>query len=125
MTYRCMRCGNNILAQSDENLECQICGMTSGFIQVTEENKDTIPFPSNPYDYCTTDDGFDINFCNDTEGVCPCGVYIAHLIDKKCNVIETAVPKEPMRSDCYCKESVSPCGHSVSHKLIDPCTVQP
>ena len=122
MTYRCMKCGNN---SQDEVLECKACGVTSGFIQVTEENKDTIPFPSNPFDYADLDPNIDHNFCNDKEGICPCGVFIAHLIDKKCNVIDTAIPKEPLHSGCYCKASVSPCGHSISHRLTDPCTGNP
>lgn len=122
MTYRCMKCGNN---SQDEVQECKVCGMNSGFIQVTEDNKDTIPFPSNPFDYADIDHNTDHNFCNDKEGICPCGVFIAHLINKKCNVIETAVPKEPLHSGCYCKSSASPCGHSISHRLTDPCTGQP
>ena len=121
-----MRCGNTILSQSGEGLECnKYCGMTSGFIQVTEENKDSIPFPTNPYDYVDPDKEIDNRPCNDNEGICPCGVYIAHLIDKKCNVIETAVPKEPLYPQCSCKASVSFCGHTVSHRLTSPCTAKP
>jgi hypothetical protein len=115
-----MKCGNNLEAATDKGLICNACGMDSGFIEVTEENKHTIPFPSNPHDYSDLDP-----FCNDQEGVCPCEVFTAHLINKKCNQIETAVAKEPLYDTCQCKAEVSPCGHSISHRLTDPCTGQP
>lgn len=120
-----MKCGNNIESLSDEGLKCKICGRTSDFIEITEENKDTIPFPTNPYDYADIDRSIDPNFCNDKEGICPCGVYTAHLVNKICNLIETAIPKEPLYPHCECKASLSPCGHSISHRLTDPCTGKP
>jgi hypothetical protein len=121
-----MKCGNTIISQSGQDLECnKYCGMTSGFVQVTEENKDSIPFPTQPYLEDYRDGQPYDTFCNDVEGVCPCGVFTAHLINKKCDLIETAVPKEPLYPHCQCKSSLSPCGHSVSHRLVDPCTGQP
>jgi hypothetical protein len=115
-----MKCGNNLESLSYEGLSCHTCGMDSGFIQVTEENKHTIPFPTHPYEYSDIDP----NLCNDKEGICPCGVYTAHLINKRCNLIETAIAKEPLYPHCQCKSSLSPCGHSISHRLVDPCTGQ-
>jgi hypothetical protein len=107
--YRC-RCGNNITALTDEGLSCYTCKSKSEFVQVFDESS------------------IDPTFCNDQdgskEGICPCGVFIAHLINRRCNVIETAVAKEPLGSDCHCMSAISPCGHSISHRLIDPCTVQ-
>ncbi len=124
-TYMCSKCGNKITSQSVQDLECnKYCGMTSGFIEVTEENKDSLPFPTNPYQYDDPDRQPEDAFCNDREGICPCGVFTAHFVDKKCNLIETAVPKEPLYPYCQCRSSLSPCGHLVSHRLTDPCTGQ-
>lgn len=107
--YRCL-CGNNLTAVTDQGLICYTCGRTSDFVQSFDEST------------------VDPTFCNDEdgskEGICPCGVFTAHLINKKCNFIDTAIPKEPSRTDCHCRATVSPCGHSISHRLIDPCTGQ-
>jgi len=137
--YRCMKCGNNLTAMTDDGLECPKCGMSSGFKQVTEENKTTLPHPTHLYEYSkqlekdpslyNNLDGIDPNFCNDLdgskEGICPCGVFTAHLINRTCNLINTAIPKEPLYPTCQCKAAVSLCGHSISHRLIDACTGQP
>lgn len=108
--YRC-QCGNNLTALTDKDLSCNTCNRTSEFVQVFDESS------------------VDPNFCNDEdgskEGICPCGVFTAHLINRKCDVIETAVAREPIGNDCHCRAAVSPCGHSISHRLIDPCTGQP
>jgi hypothetical protein len=107
--YRC-GCGNNITAITDEGLACYICNRNSDFVQVFDESM------------------VDPTFCNDQdgskEGICPCEVFTAHLINKKCDVINTAVAKEPIGPDCHCKADISPCGHSISHRLTDPCTGQ-
>ena len=121
--YRCMNCGNNLTTQTNEGLNCQTCGEQSDFIQVTEENKNSIPFPKNLH-FGDNEPGIDPNFCNDKEGICPCGVFIAHLINKQCDVIETATAKEPLYDTCHCKTSISACGHSISHRLTEPCTGQ-
>jgi len=126
MTYRCTRCGNNILSESGQDLECsKYCGMKSGFIQVTEENKYKIPFPTNPYDFADPDKEADNSQSDNKYGVCPCGVFVAHVINKKCDFIETTVPKEPMYDHCQCKASVSFSQNAVSHRLTDPCTGKP
>lgn len=122
-TYKCMNCGNNLIEETDEYLHCHTCNADSGFIQITEENRDTLPFPTKLYQYSNLS-GVDPNFCNDKEGICPCGVFIAHLINKKCDVIESAIAKEPQSPECHCKAAISGCGHSISHRLIDPCTGQ-
>jgi hypothetical protein len=108
--YRC-QCGNNLTALTDKYLICSACNSTSDFVEMFDESS------------------IDPSFCNDEdgskEGICPCEVYIAHLINKKCNVIETAVAKEPTRDHCHCRAAISPCGHSISHRLVDACTGQP
>jgi hypothetical protein len=107
--YRC-QCGNNITALTDKGLICYMCNKSSEFVQVFDESM------------------IDPNFCNDQdgskEGICPCEVFTAHLINKICNVIDTAVAKEPTRLDCHCRAGISPCGHSISHRLTDPCNGQ-
>jgi len=127
-----MKCGNNLTAIVDKGLECQTCGTNSGFIQVTEDNKNKIQFPTHLLEYLDKNNpeysGFDPNFCNDLdgskEGICPCGVFTAHLINKKCNLIDTAIVKQPLHPTCQCKSEISPCGHSISHRLTEQCTAQ-
>ena len=121
--YRCMNCGNNIMASTDEGLSCDPCSKTDQFVQVTEENQATLPFPKH-LKYAYIESEYDLNFCNDQEGTCPCGVFISHLINKTCDVIDTAVAKEPMYPTCPCSAGESPCGHSISHRVTDPCTGQ-
>lgn len=106
--YKCTECGNHITTNRDDGLICQKCNATAGFIE--SDDQSTI----------------DPSFCNDNDQItlCPCGVFSSHLINTKCNLIETATAKEPEGPDCHCKSGVSPCGHSVSHRVVDPCIGQ-
>lgn len=114
-----MKCGNNLLAESDIGLTCNACKETSGFIQVTEENIGKIPYPTHLHQY---DQDFDPNVCNDSPGFCPCGYFITHPTNEPCNIIETTTVKEPIdTTNCHCKAELCPCGAYTAHRVFDPC----
>lgn len=60
-----------------------------------------------------------------TIGISPCGEYVAHDKNIKCNVIETTELKEspPGPKTCSCRTDSCPCGDFISHKVYDPCPV--
>ena len=41
-TFRCMKCGNNIIAESAVGLECHICKIKTELVEVTEDNANTL-----------------------------------------------------------------------------------
>lgn len=51
LTYRCLVCGNNTLEVIEEGtvLTCLKCEGAPELTLVTEENKDTLPQPTNPF----------------------------------------------------------------------------
>lgn len=85
--YRCMRCGNNSFLEKQIAEPCQICDVETQIVLVTEENRHTLPQPSNPITL-----EIDINnpgkSCNCKAGTCPCGEFIAHRIDQPCTVLK-------------------------------------
>jgi len=80
VTYRCMTCGNNIISEQDKYPKCNSCNKETILLLVTEENKDRLPFPTNPIGMEDPSKS-----CQCKAGTCPCGKFVAHRIDEPCN----------------------------------------
>ncbi len=58
----------------------------------------------------------------DNIGFSPCGEYVAHKSDLKCDVMGTVVEKGS--HECHCRTDYCPCGAFLSHKISEPCTAK-
>ncbi|MEY3378341.1 MAG: hypothetical protein RLZZ328_1509 [Bacteroidota bacterium] len=77
LTFRCMKCGNNLEFETADGAECNICGKGTMLVLVTEENKNSIPFPTDPAPGSRLDPS---KKCQCAPGLCPCGKFVAHLV---------------------------------------------
>ncbi len=87
---------------------------------VTEDNKNSLPFPPNAGKYADIDP----NVCRDSTGFCPCGDYYTHPADEPCDVINAEVKKQQRTWDCQCGTESCPCGAYVAHKVEEKCTAK-
>lgn len=117
--YRCNKCGNHFTLETVEGLICYTCG-SDKFTQVTEENKNKLPFPTHLGQY----EPIDPNVCRDAPGFCPCGDYITHPVDEPCDVINDEPDKQTRTWDCQCTTTSCKCGAYVAHKVDEPCTAK-
>jgi hypothetical protein len=60
----------------------------------------------------------------DNIGISPCGEYVAHKSDLKCDVIGTVVEASLEPHECQCRTDFCPCGEFLSHKISEPCTAK-
>jgi hypothetical protein len=77
--YRCLRCGMNMQCEEGETQACIICEEKAIFVVVTEENRESLPFPTHPYG---KEDPAKV--CQCATGRCPCGKYVAHAVNEPC-----------------------------------------
>ena len=86
-----MRCGNHVPVEAAQNQYCLICEMKTVFVIVTEENKDSLPFPTLMDKYLNA--GEPGKTCQCRAGTCPCGKFVAHKIDDPCNANDFIDPE--------------------------------
>ena len=79
LTFRCMKCGNNLEFETAEGIECNSCGKGTIMILLTEENKNSLPFPTNPINRKEVDFNDPSKTCQCAPGICPCGKFVSHL----------------------------------------------
>ena len=60
----------------------------------------------------------------DNIGFSPCGEYVAHKNDVKCDVVGTVIEVSLDPHECHCRTDSCPCGEFLSHKISDPCPVK-
>jgi len=80
LNFRCMKCGNNLYYETANDVECNLCGKGTIIVLVTEENKNSIPFPTNPKNKKEFDFNDPSNTCQCASGLCPCGKFVAHPV---------------------------------------------
>jgi hypothetical protein len=81
-----MRCGDHITIESNPtDGYCYKCESKTIFAVVTEENKDSLPFPTNPIGMKNIDFNDPGKNCQCRAGTCPCGKFVAHAISDPCN----------------------------------------
>lgn len=80
LNFRCMKCGNNLYFETENDVECNICGKGTVIVLVTEENKNSIPFPTNPHNKKEFDLNDPYGTCQCAPGLCPCGKFVAHPV---------------------------------------------
>jgi hypothetical protein len=80
LTYRCMKCGNNITPDMYEGQpKCNLCEVVTMLVLITEENKNSIPHPTDPKGKKEIDFNNPSATCQCAPGLCPCGKFVAHL----------------------------------------------
>ena len=74
LIFRCMKCGNNLEFESANDIECNTCGKGTIMVLVTEENKNSLPFPTEPAPGSRLDPS---ETCQCAPGLCPCGKFVS------------------------------------------------
>jgi len=69
----------NMQFEEGEAPSCTICEAKAIFVVVTEENRDSLPFPTHPYGREDPE-----KKCQCATGRCPCGKYVAHAVAEPC-----------------------------------------
>jgi hypothetical protein len=88
LTYRCMKCGQNEPAELGVFPECSMCKEETIMVVVTDKNKDSLPFPTNPRGRAEIDFNDPSKNCQCRAGTCPCGKFVAHAVKDPCNSYE-------------------------------------
>ena len=71
---------------------------------------------------CTgTEQGGHTQAAYDNVGFSPCGEYVSHVSNKKCDMSNVLVEVLP-ETVCTCRTDYCPCGEFLSHKISEPCT---
>ena len=83
LTYRCMKCGNNITPNMySDNPKCNLCEVATLLVLITEENKHAIPKPTDPVGMNEIDFNNPSSNCQCASGLCPCGKFVAHPVSE-------------------------------------------